>query len=103
MDEGITLLKQAVEENEEPRLKAIDAAYLAIAEARKGNLQCARQYLAAATQFDPTCLLLGLARSELFKTKEQRDVSWTLTKTTANNIEFQAGPHNIAAIVKGPQ
>lgn len=102
MDEGITLLKQAVEENEEPRFKAIDAAYLAIAEARKGSLQRAKQYLAAATQFDPTCSLLRLAQNEHSKTKEQRDVSWALTKTAANNIEFQARSPNIALIVKEP-
>lgn len=65
LDEGIALLKQAMEEHEKPYGKAIAAAYLAIAEARRGNIECAEQYLDTALQFDATCFLIGRARDEL--------------------------------------
>jgi tetratricopeptide (TPR) repeat protein len=65
LDEGIALLKQAMEENEEPRNKAIDAAYLAIAEGRKGDIECAKQYLKTAKQFDATCSLINQAQNEV--------------------------------------
>ncbi|MGA1840988.1 MAG: tetratricopeptide repeat protein [bacterium] len=65
LDKGIVLLKQAMKENEETRSKAIDAAYLAIAEGRKGNFECAKQYLDIAIQFDATCSLIERAQNEL--------------------------------------
>jgi len=64
-DEGIALLKQAMEENEAPRDKAINAVCLAIAEMRKGNRDSARQYLDTALQLDANCLLIKRAREEL--------------------------------------
>ena len=65
IDEGIALLRQAMEGNEEPRSIAVDAAYLAIAEARKGSVERAKQYLIAARQLDSRCPVLPLAQSEL--------------------------------------
>lgn len=69
LEAGIALLKKALEESEEPRSKAHNAAYLAIAEAKRGNAQCARQYMDTASQFDPTCSLIELAQKELLHTE----------------------------------
>jgi hypothetical protein len=67
-DEGINLLKQAMEENESPRHKASEAAHIAIAEIRRGNHECARQYIDVALQFDANCSLIERARNELQET-----------------------------------
>jgi Tfp pilus assembly protein PilF len=63
-DEGISLLKQAMEENETPHHKAINAAYLAITEIRRGNIERAQHYHDVALQFDVSCSLIKRARNE---------------------------------------
>jgi tetratricopeptide (TPR) repeat protein len=65
LDKGIALLKQAMEESEEFRGKAVNAAYLAIAEARKGKQESAKQYLVMARQFDENCPWIQEAQKEL--------------------------------------
>lgn len=65
LDEGIRLLMDALGKNEELQNKALNTAYLAIAEARMGNIIRAQQYLETTSQFDSDCLLLKRAQDEL--------------------------------------
>jgi tetratricopeptide (TPR) repeat protein len=64
IDEGIRLLKEALERSEGARQKAINAAYLAVAEARKGNRIRAQQYLETATQYHFDHPLIERAKNE---------------------------------------
>jgi tetratricopeptide (TPR) repeat protein len=66
IDEGIRLLKEALDRNERARDKALSAAYLAVAEARKGNRIRAQQYLETATQYHSDHPLIERAKDELF-------------------------------------
>lgn len=74
-DEGINLLKQSMEENESPRHKATEAAHIAIAEMKRGNHECAQQYLDAALQFDVNCFLIERVRNELLTAQELQPIS----------------------------
>lgn len=65
LDEGIRLLMDALGKNEELQNKALNTAYLAMAEARMGNIIRAEQYLETTSQFDSDCLLLKRAQDEL--------------------------------------
>jgi tetratricopeptide (TPR) repeat protein len=67
LDEGLLLLKHALEGNEEANNKAMDASYIAIGEMRKGNKQAAQQYFDMAAGFNPDCPFLQRAQDELKK------------------------------------
>ncbi len=67
LDEGILLLKQALEANEEPSDKAINASYIAIGEMRRGNKQSAQQFFDMAVSLNPDCPFLQRAHDELNK------------------------------------
>ena len=68
-DEGIALLKEAMEVNEDPQKKATNASYIAIAEARKGNIESARQYFTTARELDADCQLLDKVQNEINRLK----------------------------------
>ena len=59
LDEGIPLLKQAMEEHDDPKNKALNACELAIAERKRGNLEASDQYWKSAQSLDPLCPLLN--------------------------------------------
>jgi tetratricopeptide (TPR) repeat protein len=63
--EAIPYLLEAMQENDVPLNKAQSACWLAIAEARQGNLNSAQKYLEQARKFDPTCFLLERALKAL--------------------------------------
>lgn len=65
LDEGIKLLKESYQNCDADRSKAINAAYLAIAEHRYGNDEIAKRYLEAAAKYDPKCLFLKRANAEI--------------------------------------
>ena len=65
VEEGVLLVKQAFRENFEPKLKALNACYLALALARQGKLPQAHDYIAAAESFDPACPLLERTAKEV--------------------------------------
>ncbi len=64
-EEGIKLLKVAIEKHENLRSKALNACYLAIACARMGKYDQSDKYLKLARQFDLHCSLLERAEAEL--------------------------------------
>jgi hypothetical protein len=59
--EGKVLLQQAMDQHIESWSKALNACYLAIAEAKDGDIDAADRWLAEARLYDPDCLLLGKA------------------------------------------
>jgi predicted Zn-dependent protease len=64
IEEGLRLLLDAMKGN--PRnLRAFNACYLAIAEARRGQAKLAQSHLARAVRFDCQCPLLPRARREV--------------------------------------
>lgn len=67
LNEGILLLKKAIEGSENPRDKAINAAYIAIGEKRRGNKVLAQQYFETASCLDSECILLEKVYYELQK------------------------------------
>ena len=68
-DEAIPPLEEALEGNEELQNKALNAAYLAVAEVRKGNGIRAQQYLEIAEQYHSDCPLLKRAQHEFTMVK----------------------------------
>ncbi len=58
LEEGVSLLKQAMAKHTENSSKAINAVYLAIAEDRLGNAAESQRYAALARQLDPKSKLL---------------------------------------------
>ena len=75
IDNGMRLVQQAFRENYFPTLKALNACYLAIANARQGNLSRARQHVAEAGSGDPTCPLLERTIRELERSASQARTS----------------------------
>jgi hypothetical protein len=65
VEEGLLLVRQALIGNDDPRLKALNACYIALGEAKRGNLSEARQYLDRARQLDPECKLLNKADEQV--------------------------------------
>jgi tetratricopeptide (TPR) repeat protein len=72
IDEGIRLLKEALDRCERARDKALNAAYLAVAEARKGNRFQAQQYLETATQYHSDHPLIERAKDESFNQPSEK-------------------------------
>ena len=68
VDEGLALLRESMERADNPQSKALNACYLAMGEARKGNVAEARRCLDAARSLDPGCLLLDRASGRLAAT-----------------------------------
>jgi len=64
-DKGLPLVQRAFEFNTDPRLKALNACYLVIAEVRRGNSNAATAHRDAAVKLDPNCQLLGKVEREL--------------------------------------
>jgi tetratricopeptide (TPR) repeat protein len=71
LDEAVPLLREAMRTHEVPRNQAQNACLLAIAEARRGDLNLARRYLEEARNFDPACFLLERAQKLLDGTKPE--------------------------------
>jgi len=61
VEEGIQLLLKSMEGHEEANGKALNACSLAMAEAKRGNLEQGRKYLEEARRLDPKCFLLEKA------------------------------------------
>jgi hypothetical protein len=57
-DEGLKLLKEAMESAMESTVKALDACHIAIAEHRRGNLEEGQKYASIARSLDSDCILL---------------------------------------------
>jgi hypothetical protein len=57
-DEGIALLKEAMEQADDIRSKALNACHLAIAEKRRGNGEESEKFKTIARSLDPECMLL---------------------------------------------
>ena len=56
LDEGIAMLMAVVENDPKPFDQAIAAAYIALGELRKGNLENAAEWIQKARTFDPNCV-----------------------------------------------
>jgi tetratricopeptide (TPR) repeat protein len=65
LDEGIDLLKKALAGNRDARSRATNACCLAIAFARKRELDESRRHLAKARKLDANCSLIARAEKEL--------------------------------------
>jgi Zn-dependent protease len=63
--EGIELLKQAMARQTDPRGRAADACWIAIAQARQGDREAARRSLAMARPLDPGSPILARARQAI--------------------------------------
>jgi tetratricopeptide (TPR) repeat protein len=57
-DEGLKLLHEAMKKHPEKSGQALNACYIGIAEARRGNANESRNYFAIAKKLDPDCILL---------------------------------------------
>lgn len=57
-DEGLKLLHDAMRNHPEKRGQALNACYIGIAEARRGNLAESLNYFTLARKLDPDCILL---------------------------------------------
>jgi hypothetical protein len=55
---GIALLKEAMEQTDSRRSKALNACHIAIAERRRGNEEESQKYAAIARSLDADCMLL---------------------------------------------
>lgn len=58
IEEGISLLLDAMENHEDLESKAMEACHLAIGEKKRGHYEESRRYVEMARQFDPECTLL---------------------------------------------
>ncbi|EEF60923.1 M50 family metallopeptidase [Pedosphaera parvula] len=58
LNEGIALLKEAMEKHSDNESKAGDACHIAIAEKRRGNLEECKRFTDLARTLDPKCTLL---------------------------------------------
>jgi hypothetical protein len=58
-DEGLKLLHEALKSHPEKPERALNACYIGIAEARRGNLAESRNYFEVARRLDPDCILLN--------------------------------------------
>jgi hypothetical protein len=58
VEDGLLLVRQAFDANEDPRLKALNACYIALAEYKRGNQMNASAQLELARGLDPDCMLL---------------------------------------------
>jgi hypothetical protein len=65
LDEAVELLRVAMLTHDLPPNKAQNACLLAIAEARRGDLNAGRKYLDEARKLNPTCFLLSRAENVL--------------------------------------
>jgi tetratricopeptide (TPR) repeat protein len=65
IEHGLFLVQQALKGNDDPRLKALNAAYLALGEAKRGNLDVAKNHLEATRRFDRDCMLLDRVESQI--------------------------------------
>lgn len=65
VDEGLPLVQDAMQKAVTAHSKALDACFVAIGEARRGNAAEARRYLDAARQLDPDCLLLAMTERKI--------------------------------------
>jgi hypothetical protein len=64
LDLGLRLLREAYDDNLDDRLRAHNAAWLAIAEARRGRPDDAARWRSEAERLDPSCSSLGHADAD---------------------------------------
>jgi hypothetical protein len=57
-EEGLKLLHDAMQNHPEKSSKALNACYIGIAEARRGNSVESHNYFSTARKLDPYCVLL---------------------------------------------
>ncbi|MEO7300005.1 MAG: hypothetical protein ABI042_15670 [Verrucomicrobiota bacterium] len=57
-DEGLKMLYRAIKQHTERPARALNACYIAIAQARRGKLGESRNFFAMAKKLDPNCSLL---------------------------------------------
>jgi len=65
VEEALPLLLEAMQAHETPNNKAQSACWLAIAEAKRGNLDAGQKLLEEARKLDSTCFLLDRAEKAL--------------------------------------
>ncbi len=59
IDEGLKLLRQALKQHTEPQGQALNACYIGIGEARRGNLTESHEFFSMARRLDSKCFLLA--------------------------------------------
>lgn len=70
-DEGLKLLHQALKQHTERQGRALNACFIAIAEARRGRPEESRNFFAIARTLDPKCFLL------------ERESQWNCTRVNS--------------------
>ncbi len=65
LEEGIGLLKEALEKQKDASGKASDAYHIAVAEGRRGNVEESRRYFELARKYDPNLYLFELAAEKM--------------------------------------
>ena len=65
IDEGVTLLRQALNDNPSKQHRALDACYLALAMSGNRDDRKAGRHLRRARRLDPNCTLLGRVEREV--------------------------------------
>jgi tetratricopeptide (TPR) repeat protein len=58
VEEGILLLREAMQNDVDSQSKALNAVHIAFAERKRGNLEECKRYLESARALDPDCYLL---------------------------------------------
>ncbi|MHC5055122.1 MAG: site-2 protease family protein [Planctomycetota bacterium] len=71
LDEGLSLLRQAIELSEDAEMSAIFACWVAIGEGRRGNRDEALRYLARARELDASCSALSRAERDVEATSQK--------------------------------
>lgn len=64
-EEGLPLVQRALDHNQVPFLKALNACYLALGEIKRGDRERGKYYRDLACQLDPACVLLDRVDKEL--------------------------------------
>lgn len=70
VEEGLAMLKRAMDEHHDAHSKALSACHIAQIEDRRGNPNVARQFLDAARALDPGCILLPATLTALSRPGE---------------------------------
>jgi tetratricopeptide (TPR) repeat protein len=62
---GLEFVHQALEANDDRRLKALDACYIAVGESKRCDREKGREYRELARRLDPECVMLNRVDREL--------------------------------------
>jgi hypothetical protein len=90
IDEGLALVQQAFAGNAEPQLRALNACYLALGEALRGNLDKGLEHLAVARRLDDKCILLSKMDERIAQLRDSTQGSFQETHANARPDSTQA-------------